>query len=420
MSRMILRRRTVVGKPVAGVGALAEFPYNSLRTITQGTKYYVDPVSGNDADNGLSEANAFLTMSYAVTFAGPDTAILLMSGTHTWDGINTRTLCTSANDGTEANPCLITSLPGHFPIIDCNATASVHGGLCVERKYWQLKHLKFQNYERGVVFGHNNTCDGLYAGYIQGNTAIGGDNAGLLHVWSVVRTPSMIVEYVKATNTGSGLHANTGGIYILRTSDTALTVRNIECHGGPIGIHWKHGNATPVTQNATCDNFFLEGQTRWAMGPNPSGVLFTNGICGSGAFVDLAEANGGSAGDLNVFRHVTMYAGINLTATGATDNKFTDCIINGFDIDSPSTVDPASNYNLYPASTITYYGTGQTLAQWRTQNSSDAQSVEGTPTYTGTNYATTGAYLLTGGSPGKNVASDGNDIGATIATVGII
>lgn len=390
----------------------AAFPYDPNRTITQATKYYVSP-TGSDAAAGTIGA-PFATLDHALTLSGPDVAILLMDGTHTWSSIETKFIGAS---GTAISPCLISSAPGHQPIIDC--AADVAYGLSIEKSYWRVTHLALTNYTVGIRVAFNNTCTDIFLNNLLGTTTLGGDNKAMLS-FTASRTPSITLSRIRAINTGTSLHQNTGCIYFTRTTDSVMTLESIECIGAPVGIHFKHGNPAPATQNATVTNVFLQGQTRWALGPNPSGVLFTNILCGSGAKVLLGAANGSPAGEgiaLNTFEHCTFYEGVNLSDVGALNTTFTNSIGLGFDVDSPSTVAAASNYNLLTG--ILNYGVSQTLAQWQTSNSSDAASVGSNPTFVGTDFTTKAAYALSLGSAGKAAGTDGSDMGSDVTQVGI-
>ena len=82
--------------------------------------YYIDAATGNDSDDGLSEANAWLTVSTISgrTFAAGDT-IYIMNGTYSCTGgTETTPACRVNQNGTAANPITITAYPGHSPIIE--------------------------------------------------------------------------------------------------------------------------------------------------------------------------------------------------------------------------------------------------------------------------------------------------------------
>lgn len=403
---------------VAGVGGNAEFPYDASRTITQSTKYYVSPTGSDSAAGTL--AAPFATLSHALSLAGPGVAVLLLDGTHNWHAINAKFIGSSGSSG---SPFLITSAPGHEPVVDCGGATSGYGLRIDNKSYWRVTHLKLTNYVTGIAIAEDVSCESLRFENLLGETNLGGDNVGLLKVVIGSQAPNLVISRVRTVNTGTGLHENTGGIWIKRTTDTAMTIDQVECIGGPIGLYFKHGNPTPTVQNMTVSNSAFIGQTRISMGHNPSGVVFTNCLFGDGAEVKLAEADGGEAGDLCTFDRCTFHDGITLTSQnqsvqpGAVDTKFVDCVLASLTVQSPSTVTTDSNYNVL--SSISRYGSANTLAQWRTNNGSDANSVDGTIVYQGSDMTLIASYALHASSPGKGAASDAADMGCDVSTVGV-
>ena len=133
-----------------------------------------------------------------------------------------------------------------------------------------------------------------------------------------------------------------------------------------------------------------------------------------------SEDDGGEAGDWNWFDNCTFYANENLRdqLTGATNNKFTNNLITTLDIQGSSSVTSDSDYNLF-VNNIEDGATSRNLASWQIANSSDANSLQGTPTYVGSDFSTIAAYALAGGSIGENADSSGNDIGADVTTIGV-
>ena len=401
-----------------GLGAIGgSFPYDANRTITQATKYYVSPTGSDGAVGTL--AAPFASLAHALTLAGPNVAVLLMDGTHTWSGINAKTIGAS---GASATPFLISSAPGHTPIVNCSGN-TLYGLRIDNKSYWRVSHLKITNYVTGIEIAQDASCTDLRFENLLGETNLGGDNVGLLAVWEATRTPGIVIDNIKTVNTGIGLSLNTGGIYIKRTTDSTATLNRIVCIGAPIGLYFKHGNPTPTVQNMTVSNSAFIGQTRISMGHNPSGVVFTNCLFGDGAQVKLAEADGGEAGDLCTFDHCTFYDGITLTnqnqsvQPGAVNTKFVNSVLASLTVQSPSTVTTDSNYNVL--NNITRYGSPNTLVQWRTNNGSDANSVDGTIVYQGADMTLIPSYALASGSVGKNAASDSTDIGCNVSLVGI-
>jgi hypothetical protein len=84
------------------------------------TTYHVSPVSGNDTNNGLSFAQAFRTLSRALSAANAGSRILL------YDGIYYEGDLSAPRSGTASAPIVIENAPGARPVLsglDTNFTA---------------------------------------------------------------------------------------------------------------------------------------------------------------------------------------------------------------------------------------------------------------------------------------------------------
>lgn len=94
------------------------------------TNYYIDPVNGNNALNGLTEATAKRTLvwfSYNTTFLQPGDNVLLMNGTYTATGFAILALRAS---GAPGNPITFKNYPGHSPLLQMgdNQWHAIHLG----------------------------------------------------------------------------------------------------------------------------------------------------------------------------------------------------------------------------------------------------------------------------------------------------
>lgn len=396
----------------------AEFPYDSTRTVIAGA-YHVDPVNGSDTNNGILVADGgtgpwqTINTNLATLVAG-DT-MYLREGTHTVTSINMKF---GHNDGTAGNLIEVTSYPGEEPLIDCSGDTTWLRFQNLD--YWKFSHLKLTNYISAWEVGEDVTVNNCEWYSIQGDTALGGDNVGLI---KMREASNFSVDRVKVTLTvdQATVHQNTGGLYHIDNNDSMSgTYNRVEAYGFPSGIYFKHGFGTIAshTGNITVSNSFFYNCNRNAIGYNPAGVKFEN--CIFHTDVNLSEADGGEAGDWNWFDHCTFYANANLRdqLTGATNNKFTNNIITTLDIKGSSSVTSDSDYNLF-VNNIEDGATSRTLASWQTANSSDANSLQGTPTYAGSDFSLIASYALAGGSAGEDAASDSSDIGVDVASVGI-
>ena len=407
--------------------AAAEFPYDSSRSIAAQPKY-VAATGGSDTTGDGSIGSPWATINASLPKLVAGDTLYLRGGTHSVSSYNFRF---NVNDGTAGNYITVTSYPSEEPIIDCGGSSWINMDLT---DYWQFTHLKVVDYVTAFDCAENAPYP-LSPKFIsiEGETAYGGDNVGLIKLRG---GNDYEVDKVKVSLTvdPSTVHQNTGGIYIIDSSGVGTgSINRLETYDFRSGIYYKHGagDLASNTQHITVSNSAFFGSTRTAVGYNCEGVLFDNCIFGTG--LRLAEADGGEAGDWNWFDHCTFLGRPYLSSqnqsaqAGAKNNKFTDCIFDaGLRVGQLGSVTSDSDYNLFTPSSIehTFIESPQSsvsvdLAGWRTFNSSDANSVEGTPTFVGAGDVIAN-YALQTGSAGENAASDGSDIGADVTLIGAL
>ena len=220
------------------------------------------------------------------------------------------------------------------------------------------------------------------------------------------------------------------------------------------GVYWKHSNALdadPTLQIQIRNNVFRELQGSGVYG-NPNHALIQNNLmiaCRGGISMgdDGGPGDGYVGADYNTIRNNTMYQctlGFSYEGRPPEEDPNRGCLHNVIEnnvfmgpmrlhsYDTPRDAsgvpipdydyDVRSNWNLYPdqPDLFTENRTNYSLAQWRTINGTDAQSLTGQPVFMGGAAPTTLAgFALAAGSPGKNAGSDGKDMGADVSQVGI-
>lgn len=85
------------------------------------TDYYIDPVSGSDSDDGLTQVNAWSTFSHAMGVLSAGDTLYLMDGTYT--GSNTGMLQVTIS-GTNGNPITFKALNDGQAIVDGQDSAA--------------------------------------------------------------------------------------------------------------------------------------------------------------------------------------------------------------------------------------------------------------------------------------------------------
>lgn len=220
--------------------------------------------------------------------------------------------------------------------------------------------------------------------------------AGRVHIGGNGGTNSVVIRNsIFDGGNSDGIRADAAGVVI--EGNTFTNIKDEDpFHSDPIQIY----GGTNITIRG---NLFIGG----GGGPNgnvAAGIMMADG--GSGNIVENNVFTAGNHGDAmtwysdsgSIIRHNTMQGtGINLgskSSCGGCSTTITNNILsyigNG---GGGNSVPYTSSYNLFAAGGAT--GTG---------------SINGTPSYAGPVNTWLG-YLLTAGSPGKNAASDGKDMG---------
>ncbi len=432
---------------------------------------YVAP-TGNDAmtyaANGIATPWATPAKAWAEARAG-DT-VYFRGGTY----VLTATVDTQAMGfhGTAAAPITFTSYPGETATIDC---AQVVVGFGLQKDHNTIRNLRFINYATCFSIGYNVGGDFTTIAHCfgQANRAGGADNYGFVTCRS--RTAHLRIENNRLIGPGQNLNQNTAGVLLFRCQQ--VKVLHNEFSNLPNGVYYKHPNALAARTETDIEiayNYFtacnvgIQTAACFAhIHDNISGV--EGGGISSG--LDGGMPEGSSIGDHCVIEHNTIHASP-LLVEGSPGLGFSYSnrgFVNGQPYDPPrgethnqirnnilmathraheygpprdangtplATYDYANTYdfNLYHARVYTpgvghpnnyavaaqhgvYY---DTLAAWRAKNGGDQHSLAANPVFVGGEAPSSIAgFALATGSPGKNAASDGRDMGANVTQVGI-
>lgn len=231
---------------------------------------------------------------------------------------------------------------------------------------------------------------------------------------------------------GAGVHGNTSCVIFFRT--TNVRIENNILSNAPRPIYEKHAN---LAANGAAGIYIrYNWDKQGAAGGQNLGCFFagrkeggTYNIHGNIFGNDVEISNGGGADqpvgvdfwNNTCQRKVDVQDGNDPAITGTYYNNIVEgnfIIYNG---STPEDSDNLSNYQLY-AGNIVYKGTSNSLAAWQagsTPSGQDANSIAGSPTYTGgATPSTIAGFALTGASNGYQAGNDGADMGADTSKVG--
>jgi hypothetical protein len=365
------------------------------------------------ANNNIS--NPWLTPQYAWSSAKAGDTVNFRGGTYNITSlINTNS---TGNSGTSSAWITFQSYPGEYATI--RATASMDVMLQIAKNYYRVKNIAFDCNAlaaRGIGIGwydSNNAVTGFEADGVAVFNWRTGDNACAFYVGSssaAVRATDVTIKNCAITgaSNASGLNQNYSGIMVFGADDFHL--ENNEITQVRHGIYLKHSSINYYNHGDTVKNNYIHamhpsgGNGHASINLNTNYTTIQNNILET--YIDLGEdaQTGGSVnGNYCTIVNNTCLSGITLKNDGGSSNNtirnniFTYRTIEG---GTGNTWD----YNMYSS--------GSAIGLHDLGNKS--------PVYTGGySPSTISGFALASGSPGKNAASDGKDIGADITKVGI-
>ncbi len=413
--------------------------------------------TGNDAvtyeANSLATPWATPAKAWAEARAG-DT-VYFRGGTYpVTETINTRS---TGHDGTAAAPITFTCFGDEAVVIDGN----IAGGplILIQRSYHHLHRLTVRARIAAsgwvIQIGYDNPVSNhvrITDCTLQLVSAGAYDNTSCIQLYGRIANFAE-VSRCRLIGTG-GVGSNNAGTGVIAFRTQGARIFNNEFSNLGHGVYWKHSNAlTEATelQVQITHNVFRNLLGSGVYG-NPNRALIENnlmiGCAGGVSFGDDGGAGDGFVGaDENTIRNNTLVGcGIYFTYEsqlptadpnrGCLRNVIENNVIMGAMYLHPYTAprdangvpipgydyDVRSNWNLYPDRSDLFVEnrTNYTLAQWRSYNGTDAQSLAGQPVFVGgAAPATLAGYALAVGSPGKHAGSNGKDMGAEVSKVGI-
>ena len=278
----------------------------------------------------------------------------------------------------------------------------------IQKEYNHVQGINFEGAAIWFRLGEDASAKGFEISDCTAEMGSGGDNVGFVSISP--RAPFTIVRNCKVRGPGlgsEGIHLNTACIILFRAEH--VRILNCELYNAPIGIYFKHANPETDTGNEIAYNY-IHDTDRYSIELNGNYTYVHDNLFGTNnAAFRINEANGVPGGDHNTIDHNTFYnCPVRLSDDtqsgdpypGANDNTFTNNI---FVSVSTCCSNNIFDYNLF--------ANGQTLG---------THAVSGNPIFSGgSDPVNISDFSLVSGSPGKNAASDGKDLGADISLVGV-
>jgi hypothetical protein len=334
-----------------------------------------------------------------------------------------------SESGTAANPVRITSYPGEHVVIDCrNVTIWLD---LDEKDYWEVSNLEFINVQVAVQLGWDS-----HARYntFRNNRIVmnrGGDNGAALKLHAS-RSEYNVIEGNEIIGPGTGheIDNNTSTIYFRLIKN--IKILNNRLSNAPMAIYAKHANPGPAGEvDIEIAYNYITDTSRNAIQLNTNFAHIHDNIFGpNNEGIRVAEANGGSGGDYNVFEHNTFFEtwlhtsgdsdGENNIEPGGYGNLMrNNLFMLPVYLQTESTELPHGtfmDYNMHADRVaVEEFGVPYTLSRWRKHSGGSHNSIDAKPIFVGGDEPVKiEDYRLAPDSPGVHAASDGEDIGARI------
>lgn len=126
-------------------------------------QYYLSP-SGNDANNGLTLQNAWLSPNTAFTKLIAGDTLWVAGGNYIVDST-----VKASNPATKGSPILVSAIRGQKPVFDCSSMrhygseSSTYRGMDLRQPYWRIRGIKIYKagYNGIIIAGENITLEGM-------------------------------------------------------------------------------------------------------------------------------------------------------------------------------------------------------------------------------------------------------------------
>lgn len=419
------------------LGNAPTFPYTDQGDLGNGR--FVHPVTGSDTTGDGSAGNPWQTIAHGGAQLTAGQTLYLRQGTH---NVTAPISMLGWNSGTSGNEITVAMYPGETGTINFSGNVGFTDPRFLS--YWRFRNLRVENYQSAWDIGLNGSCDNFHWEYIDGYTDVGGDNRGMIFWSGDGPITNNSADRCRATWTGGvfgGLEGNTGGVYIGQeavSTTWSIVIDHFETHGFSKGLFFKIGpnrNITAHEGNTIIRNSFFNDSQNWDFGSNQYASLFEHNIFRGRVY--SCENNGFAGGMWNRYIHCTfldeteglqlydnsgdpMDGGLRTDGTTVESSRETylrNCLIGYLRVSALSSVRTGSDYNCF-IQNIDDAGTSRDIASWRSANGTDANSVQGTPTFAGSDFGVISSYEITGGA-GYQTSEGGANAGADISRVGI-
>lgn len=118
------------------------------------TNYYVDGISGNNANSGLSTSLAKFTIQAAANLTNPGDTVLIMNGTYVYTTYNDLYIVNITRSGTAGNYITYKPLPGHTPKLQHSMTVNsqVWGAILIDASYIVVEGIEIEGNNAAISY----------------------------------------------------------------------------------------------------------------------------------------------------------------------------------------------------------------------------------------------------------------------------
>jgi len=399
---------------------------NFVCEAVNGKCYYVSP-NGSDSNDG-SFQNPFRTVQKA--------ANIMQAGDVTYirEGFYSENMITFAHTGTNDNWITLKAYPGETPIID--------GG--------------FEGLNNGRVPVFD--IDGVHYIIIDGLTIQRGSMAGIFIAYDYPTSHIIIqnneIRDIRVNDNTAAVYVSTNysdviirnnklhpettirgaGVELFRGANN-IVIENNEIYNTNKGVYYKHGVNNSSNKPIIRNNLIHDVETYGIKSSTDNAVIENNVLYNTQGIKIYHESTGcGNVGAFyNRIIHNTIIGGgilllqpsSSCADRGARHTYIENNLVYGgsftiwpYVVTSDRNHDTKSDYNLWGNQTTfrEFEKSYSSLDSWQNALGLDLHSIQGEPIFNNPNNHD---YSLAPGSPGKNAASDGKDIGADFSLVGI-
>ena len=379
--------------------------------------------------NPMNLASDFDDTTYPDSFSagGP-------TGGTAWGGGNPKVVTmATAKPTQESERITIRGEQGTLPTIDCQ-----------QMRFMSLEFNQFMTFRamnfintRDVFYVFEG-CENAEFDLIAADMVIdAGGNLAPITINAGTEVGSVTRHYAKGPGQLSdGINANCCGIF--NRVNNGWTYQNVTVHNFPLGIYYKHPNDPADVGGLGGVTGLFENVHVYDTDRSNGNNLSCNGYTFRNCLLNGAKfgANGGTGANgiaeggfgcvidnVTFFENKVEFDGAALATGGSSTPTAIDSVFanrfdgHPFDAGTGFTV-TSSNYNLFGLDAFLVNTVTQTFAQWQTAQSSDANSIQATPSFVGSNPATPSDWALLGS--GASASSVGADMGCDVTTIGVM